>query len=283
MKDLFTHVHRSSDAHGAVYVPRSQHRVMYSQAENREYHIYIAIPAEEPPVTGYPIIYVLDANSVFGTLVEAVRVQGRRPDKTGVVPAIVVGIGYPTEAPFHPSRYYDLTLPRTAVELLVRPNGEAPIESGGAEHFLSFIEDELKPKMERDFHIDRSRQTIFGHSLGGLFVLHTLFTRPGSFQIYVAGSPSIHWGGRAIMEEEKHFLASTAQEQRNKRLLIAVGELEAGHSSGMQEKARELAERLTNVNDSGLHVEFREFADEGHISVLPVLVSRAVRFASVCH
>lgn len=85
------------------------------------------------------------------------------------------------------------------------------------------------------------------------------------------------------MEEEKHFLASTDQEQRNKRLLIAVGELEAGHSSGMQEKARELAERLTNVNDSGLHVEFREFADEGHISVLPVLVSRAVRFASVCH
>ncbi|WP_068503942.1 alpha/beta hydrolase [Paenibacillus kribbensis] len=256
---------------------------MRSRIENREYHIFIAVPVEEPPVSGYPVIYVLDANSIFGTMVEAVRVQGRRPDKTGVVPAIIVGIGYPTEAPFHPSRFYDLTLPGTEVELPVTPNGEASMESGGAEDFLSFIEDELKPEMERDFHIDRSRQAIFGHSLGGLFVLHTLFTRPDSFQVYVAGSPSIHWGGRVIMEEEKHFLASTAQEQQNTRLLIGVGELEAGHSSGMQEKAKELAERLTNVKDSGLHVEFREFADEGHISVLPVLASRAVRFASVYH
>ncbi|MCV9949099.1 alpha/beta hydrolase [Paenibacillus polymyxa] len=253
---------------------------MHSQAENREYHIYIAIPAEEPPVSGHPIIYVLDANSVFGTMVEAVRVQGRRPDKTGVVPAIVVGIGYPSEAPFHPSRYYDLTLPGTAVELPIKPNEDAAIESGGAEHFLSFIEDELKPMIERDFPIDRSRQTIFGHSLGGLFVLHTLFTRPDSFQVYVAGSPSIHWGGQAIKDEEKQFVASIAQKHWTKKLLIAVGELEAGHFSGMQEKARDLAARLTTRDNLGLHVEYREFADEGHISVLPVLVSRAVRFAS---
>jgi hypothetical protein len=30
--------------------------------------------------------------------------------------------------------------------------------------------------------------------------------------------------------------------------------------------------------DSGLHVEYREFEGENHISVLPVLISRAVRF-----
>lgn len=55
-------------------------------------------------------MYVLDGNSLFGTMVEALRLQSRRPEKTGVVPAIIVGIGYQTEAPYHPLRHYDLTL-----------------------------------------------------------------------------------------------------------------------------------------------------------------------------
>ncbi len=37
--------------------------------------------------------------------------------------------------------------------------------------------------MERDYPIDRGRQTIFGHSLGGLFVLQVLLTRPDMFHL----------------------------------------------------------------------------------------------------
>ncbi|GIQ63876.1 hypothetical protein PACILC2_24440 [Paenibacillus cisolokensis] len=103
-----------------VEIPRSVQWTMRSRAENRSYQIMVAAPAEDPPPSGFPVIYLLDANSVFGTVVEAVRLQGGRPDKTGVVPAVVVGIGYPTERPFSPDRYYDYT-PEPTTEFSISP------------------------------------------------------------------------------------------------------------------------------------------------------------------
>lgn len=262
-----------------VTIPRSEQRVMLSHAGNREYRISIATPKEEPPASGFPVIYLLDANAVFGTMVEAIRVQGSRSEKTGVVPAIVVGIGYQTEVPFATGRYYDYTLPVPISELPVRPDGIAWPEHGGAEDFLTFIEEQLKPEIERDYKIDTRRQTIFGHSLGGFFVLHVLFSKPAAFQTYVAGSPSIHWNQRALLEAEQQFAAGLSQERAHVELLLAVGELEQSHKSRMNANAKELADRLSTLKSCGVHVEFKEFEDEGHTSVLPALISRALRFA----
>lgn len=61
--------------------------------------------------------------------------------------------------------------------------------------------------------------------------------------------------------------------------MIAVGEREQGHSSRMSENARELAERLAAVSPSGVRTAFYEFAGEDHISLLPVLMSHAARYA----
>ncbi|CAG7638356.1 Ferri-bacillibactin esterase BesA [Paenibacillus solanacearum] len=262
-----------------VTIPRTVQRVMRSRSGNRAYRISVAVPAEAAPSGGYPVIYVLDANSVFGTMTEAVRVQGRRPERTGVDPAIVVGIGYETDAPFADERYYDFTPPVSDAELPKRPDGKAWPEVGGAEAFLTFIEDELKPAIEGEFAIDASRQTIFGHSLGGLFVLHALFTRPGTFRTYIAGSPSIHWSKRLVMEEERAFAACLEDRRIGVNLLIAVGELERSHPSGMNRHAEEMADRLSALADAGLRVEFKQFEGEGHVSVLPGLISRALRFA----
>ena len=54
---------------------------MKSKIEGREYQIFISKPMVEPPPSGYPVIYVLDANSVFGTIVEAIRLQSKRSEK----------------------------------------------------------------------------------------------------------------------------------------------------------------------------------------------------------
>lgn len=270
-----------SDTNGhLVAIPRTEQRTMYSRAENREYRILVSTPHTEPPASGYPVIYLLDANSVFGTMVEAVRVQASRPEKSGVVQAVIVGIGYESDAPFPPNRHYDFTLPVPAEELPARPDGGTWPEQGGAEAFLQFIEEELKPDIERDFKIDRCKQTIFGHSLGGLFVLHTLFTKPEAFQTYIAGSPSIHWNKRSLLEAEQQFTSRLDQEHFNIGLLLAAGELERTHKSRINDNAQELAVRLSRLASRGLRVVYKEFEDEGHVSVLPVLISRALRFAS---
>lgn len=261
-----------------VEIPRAEQWAMHSRIENRKYQIMIAKPAEAPPPSGYPVIYLLDANSVFGTMVEAVRLQSRRPDKTGVIPAVIVGIGYETEGPFSDQRYYDFT-PMASSEYLQKPDGTALPEQGGAAAFLQFIEEELKPEIEREFRIDSSRQTIFGHSLGGLFALYALLTKPHAFQYYIAGSPSIHWNKQFLLEKEQQFMSLCEHKPMNVHVLLGMGELEKSHMSQNSYRAKGLAERLSVLSSRGVKVEFAEFEGEGHVSVLPVLISRALRFA----
>lgn len=249
-------------------------------SNKRSYRIYIAVPDNPPPQAGYPVIYLLDANSVFGTMTEAVRLQSRRPEVTGVQPSIIVGVGYPSAEPFPAERHYDFTRSTPDDELPPHPAGGQWPEQGGADDFLNFIEEELQPYIRKNYIIDGMQQTIFGHSLGGLFVLHTLFNKPHLFSCYIAGSPSIHWNKHSLSASEQQFAKRIHQAPLPIRLLIAVGELEQSHKSGMNSNARQLAARLEVQSEHGLHVKYKEFSGEGHISILPALISRAIRFQS---
>lgn len=246
----------------------------------KPYQIFISKPIEDPPPSGYPIIYVLDANSIFGTIVEAVRLQSRRPEKTGVVPAVIVGIGYPTDEAFSPSRYYDFTMSVSVSELPQRPDGKPWPQHGGAKHFLEFIEEELKPRIQSYFNIDSKRETLFGHSLGGLFVLQTLYTKPSLFQTYIAGSPSIHWDEKFFFEKEKEFQSKLRQKDIIVDVFVGVGELEKKHKCHMNDNAREFSRRLSSLEKYGIRVvEFKEFEGEGHLSILLPLINRTLQFA----
>jgi predicted alpha/beta superfamily hydrolase len=260
-----------------VVIPNTWKRIVISR--NREYHIFISVPMQSPPPTGFPVIYVLDANSVFGTMTEAIRAQSRFPERTGVDPAIVVGIGYDTDAPFHPSRHYDFTFPVPQSELPVIEGVQSWPEQGGSAVFLGFIEGELKPIIEHDFPVDTNRQTLFGHSLGGLFVMTALFSKPYLFQKYVAGSPSIYWNERNLLEKESGFEALLT-ENKSIELLLTIGELENQGESLDNNRTEAMATRLSSLKDKQLSVKFKEFQDESHISVLPVLISQGIRFAT---
>ena len=112
-------------------------------------------------------------------------------------PVVVVGVGYASDAE-EENRTLDLTPPTDPANLPVgMPNGWGA--TGGNDAFLSFLVDELKPAIAKAMVVDPSRQALFGHSLGGLFVLHALFVRSDSFDTYIAGSPSIWWGKKAIL------------------------------------------------------------------------------------
>ena len=47
----------------------------------------------------------------------------------------------------------------------------------------------------------------------------------------------------------------------------------------MVSRARTFAERLGRTSAGGLRVQFEEFAGEDHASVVPIAISRALRFA----
>jgi len=273
---------------------RTETRDVRSRAGDA-YRLFISRPDGPPGPGGFPVLYLLDGNATFPTAAVAVALQSRRAQTTGVAPGLVVGVGYPIDDYLDSARRsYDYTPMVPAADLAPRPDGMPWPKVGGAARFLDFLEGELQPMLAREFTIDARRQTIFGHSFGGLFVLNALFTRPGVFRGYVAASPSIWFGNCAILRARDAFLAAPRlREPRD--LLVTVGSLEqaavdaeaAGGAEArksdwvrrnrMVENARELVRSLSRV--AGLRVSFKEFDDENHSSVLPAAISRAVRFA----
>ena len=93
---------------------------------------------------------------------------------------------------------------------------------GGADDFYHFITDELNPILDKDFGINPTHRTLWGHSYGGLFGLYTLFTYPKSFNNYVIASPSIWWNNKSIYQHQHHFSSTPPI----KNILITLGEHE---------------------------------------------------------
>ena len=246
----------------AVALPGTERHVLHARSSGREYHVMICRPAGSPPsAAGYPILYVLDANAVFGTVAETVGLRSRRPQVTDIVPAVVVGIGYATDEPLDPvRRSYDYTPPAALLRLPPRPDGTPWPRTGGADEFLDFIAQDLKPAIERGFPIDQSRQALFGHSFGGLFALHALFTRSQMFQSYIAASPSIWWNECFVLEEERAFAAAIRGKPQSLDVLITVGgceqELVAAEAAAPDREQRAQWKRQNRMVDNA-----RELAD----------------------
>lgn len=246
-----------------------------SKNTGRSYRIFIAEPVGPPPEAGYPVLYTLDANASFGTLAEAIRLQSRRPH--GISPAVIVGIGYDSKDPIvTKERFYDYTVHADETELPARPDGSSWPETGGVEDFLTFIEEELKPKVEENYTIDRSKQALFGHSLGGFLVLYSLFTRPGSFGRYIAASPSIWWKNHVLYQIWNDCKEQIVKKGTSTELFIGVGSEE---KPSMVKDAKALYEIL-KADSQGLYSTLYEVEGEGHVSLLPSLISPMLRFVT---
>lgn len=251
------------------------------------YRIFLRIPPGPPPAAGWPALYLLDANAVIATTVEALRVQAAYPLGTGIRDAVVVGVGYPTDAAYDSVRRSWDYGPPPGKTYPPHSEGGPDVRTGGADEFLAFLEDELKPEIAGRVPIDRSHQAIFGHSFGGLFVLYALFTRPRAFRDWIAISPSIWW-------EDYNLLRYATTPQAPARILLGVGEYEQAlapfqigapdedarrkrqQEARTIDETRAMAERLRSA---GRPVEFALFEGETHMSVLPVAINRAIRFA----
>src|SRR5690606_34489872 len=72
--------------------------------------------------------------------------------------------------------------------------------SGGADIFLAFLETILMPAVDATVRLDPAQRTLYGHSYGGLFVLHALYQRRDLFKRYVAASPSLWWRDQHLIK-----------------------------------------------------------------------------------
>lgn len=255
-----------------------------SEHTGRQYRIFVSVPTTPPPASGYPVIHVLDGNALFAPLALQARSTDLRAARERTEPALIVGIGYPLDALYDmQARAEDYT---PAATDLKRPR------SSNAAQFRQFIEDELKPLLAAQFPIDPQRQTLFGHSFGGLFVLDTLFNAPGSYQTYIAASPSLWWAQQSMEQGRKRLQQLLPRHPMPLRLLLSVGTAEEPGPDDTSERARLLHERrmLTNVlalqqalqplHCHGLHVERYIIPDADHGQSARLTSLQVLDFAS---
>lgn len=253
------------------------------RANGIDYRIFVAAPKTAENGKPMPVIYMIDGNSTFPMAVDVVK---KRPQ----LRALIVGIGYPTQSreDIVRSRYYDLT-PETPAELIPsRGNGADLPRTGGNAAFLNFIEQQVKPEIERRFAVDKNNQTLFGHSLGGLFTLHALFSERGHFQTYSAADPSVWWNNRSILKEKDRFIKQATETVKPVKVLIETAGKSVMREGVDKDRAAQLKALRGGPNGRDIYQElvtlpavsasFHQFSGESHGSMLPYAVEDMLRF-----
>lgn len=236
-----------------------------SRDAGEDYRVMVYRPEGEPPGTGWPALYVLDADRTFLALADFIRSQGRNAAATGVLPMVVVGIEAAADSTARRAR--DFT-----------PKGET--------EFRDFLETRVKPAVRARVALDPARDALIGHSYGGLFTLRSALARPLGFAAYAALSPSLWWGEATTMTADLQNLAAAAPP-----ILITAAEydqapdpaIDRGDHAAIQrerrmvDNARAFAARL---DAAGVPARFVLFPGETHGSVIPAALARAARFIS---
>jgi predicted alpha/beta superfamily hydrolase len=270
-----------SNNYPQVTLPGTETRRYHSEIIDQEFELYVSFPYKYfENDKHYPVIFCLDANRGYGVVNNTVSIL-QRPWQQ-IPEMLVVGIAYhingledwvinrnrdftPTCKPEFDKEWEDHLSKETGRnDILVR--------SGYAENFLKVLEHELIPFIDANYRTDPSDRILMGFSLGGLFVLYTIFKNHGLFHRCFAGSPSINWDEEFIFNLEKQF--SESNQDLPIKLFISAGELK---KKSMISNLARMEKLLNSRNFPGLELNTHIFKNETHSSCYPGSVSRAFR------
>ncbi len=162
---------------------------IHSKILDEERFILIHTPKDyQQNGKNYPVLYLLDGDThlrhVSG-LTEFLAFNQLMPE------VIVVAIT-------NTDRARDLT-PKPS-----KQNKRMPT-AGGADNFIRYLSDEVMPMVEKQYRT-APYKILVGHSFGGLFAIHTQFTRPSLFNAYIAISPTLDRDDKAPVKLAKAVL-----------------------------------------------------------------------------
>ena len=153
----------------------------------------------------YPVVYLLDGISLQNSL-ETVydNYWGHY-----LPHMILVGISNRT------NRTRDLTTSKVNM----RRGSSFNKESGGAENYTEFMENELIPYIDNKYKF-LGHRTLIGHSYAGLFTINMLINHKHIFQNYIAIDPSLDWDNQKLLKEAKEKL--TSESYKGKSLFVSL-------------------------------------------------------------
>jgi predicted alpha/beta superfamily hydrolase len=249
-------------------LPGSELHVLPPSTNGRRYQLHVAVPPSYATASArrYPVVYLTDPQWDFALVWSTC---GNLVFDQAIPECIVVGIGYHGEGlDYDALRVLDLA---PVVDPHLDPPGSA---GGGAAGFLRVVEHEVVEFVERTFRTDPACRVLAGSSLGGLFALYTMFSRPGLFQAFVAASPAVLWAGDWIFGLEERFRADGA-ELRARLFMSGAGEEWPDFLGAI----RRFDDRLRAHAYPGLAYQWRLVDGERHSGTKAESFTRGLRFA----
>jgi predicted alpha/beta superfamily hydrolase len=267
------------ESRGSAYY-RFEHFELPAADGQRRYRVRLAIPRRQTPAAGYPALYLLDGNAALMALREDWRAelqQGQPPLLVMVGPASDLRLDLP-------GRVFDYT-PEPVAGVGAPDPALNGLATGGGAAFRQLLTEQVRPEVARRVAMDASQQGIWGHSLGGLFVLDTLRCCSDSYSLFIAASPSLWWQSGLLLQRFERFapgsrvnllvLQGGAERKPAGAPLSARGQAMAAVPASA---ARELSQRLAQAN--GLTARYHEFPGLDHGQMLAVSLRSALRVSA---
>jgi predicted alpha/beta superfamily hydrolase len=220
---------------------------VFSKALNEQRKITVCLPREYRPGSNakYDVVYITDGEA---HLDDFKFIYQFAKDENFLPPLILVSIPniYTREGNM---RDRDFLPEKTA------GNNKA----GGADNFIAFFKNELIPYINKKMPASGDN-SLFGHSLGGVFTMYTLLKDPGLFTNYYCSDPSFPWNNRRIITMASETFKNSAE--LNKTLWI-VGTEETFRNVGIAK----MDTILKSTAPKGLRYKVSIYPGETHMSV----------------
>ena len=198
LRATFRRVLRLPNRRTAIRPGRLEHFPFESQilGNTREITVYLPAGYDERDDRRYAVLYMQDGQNLFDPHRAYVpgnhwRLQDAADAAIGertAAPMIIVGVDHAG-----PARMDEYT-----------PVTDAKHSGGGrAADYARFVVEELKPAIDARYRTlaDAEHTGVGGSSLGGLVSLYLVLHHPDVFRRAAVLSPSVWWGGRAILAD----------------------------------------------------------------------------------
>lgn len=271
----------------ALALPNTHVHDLPDPRTGRQYELWVDLPASYAHGdTSYPVVFVTDAGYSF-PLVRSIRnLLGQRG--RNIEDFILIGLPPQQGLTSKQSRSRDYT-PSNPLGKPGRHSGDySATDYGQAQAYRDYIEQQVFPLVAREYRADMGRKVFAGHSLGGLFGSYVLLTKPEMFQSYILGSPSLWFDQGEILK----YVDAYAREHRDlhARVMMYTGMYETPKPGPRYFRSVDLIgdmqsfeRRLKARGYPNLRVGSQVIADEDHLTVFPVLISRGLLWALPGH
>lgn len=235
-------------------------------SEKRIVNIYLPEGYNQNDTIKYPVTYLLDGSADEDFIHVVGLFQFNNFSWINRVPkSIVVGVA-------NIDRKRDFTYQTTIEE-----DKKKYLTCGKSANFISFIETELQPFIEKKYKTNNSK-TIIGQSLGGLLATEILLKKPNLFNKYIIISPSLWWNNGSLLNEESEIY----QENFKEKIDIYIGVGKEGLAPSeiphvMEVDANLLAEKLKSTKSKNVKVSFDYLPQEDHATITHQAIFNAMR------